>query len=70
MSCITCKFYVVTDIGQGECHRNPPTLIIMPGAQMSGLQSFPKLASMFTPTKSDSWCGEYAKKVTLEAVKG
>jgi hypothetical protein len=70
MPCSDCKHYHKTDIAQGECKRYPPTILVVPTPAYGAMQGQASLAGMFPPTKSDNWCGEHEKKVTLEAVKG
>jgi len=66
MTCSTCRYYVKTDLQQGECHYGPPTIVIAPGYAPAGFRSQPALMSMFPPTKSDNWCGEHEEKVVIE----
>jgi hypothetical protein len=57
-SCATCEFCVpdITNIGQGFCHRNPPTAFMIPNPY--GQQA--ALASAHPPViKATEWCAEY-----------
>lgn len=64
MECSSCVYYEKTDIRQGECHRMPPSVVVM--AAHGGMGNGPQVVSMFAPTKSENWCGEYREKEVKE----
>lgn len=62
MRCADCRWYVKSDIGQGECRRRPPTLVMQPVSQY-GQVGF---VSVFVPVKGEFWCGEWERAVQTE----
>lgn len=61
MTCANCKHFLHKNVGEGECHRMPPTgfLLMGPGGQT-------KILGLFVPTKPTNSCGEHAVKLVLE----
>lgn len=59
--CRTCRWYhenpLEHELGQGECHREPPRILMVPTLDKG--QVVPVVKSIFPPTKSTNWCGEY-----------
>lgn len=53
--CSNCKFFKrnPADLKQGDCHKNPPVLTVIPMAQG------PALLGNWPPVKEDGWCGEH-----------
>jgi hypothetical protein len=57
--CGNCRYFVATPLqpNQGECHRFPPTLLMLsvrPGVVQPG--------TMSPAVKSVGWCGEWASQ--------
>ena len=55
IACKTCLFFVPTDSGVGDCHRNPPMAVIIKFPFRA-----PRRYTMFAGTHETDWCGAYA----------
>lgn len=57
--CAKCVFFVKGKaLGQGDCHRFPPTILPTPKGEA---------VSIWTPVKDGHWCGEYADRAQVRA---
>jgi len=66
--CRECRYWLNTDLGQGECRKGPPGLVVIP--IQSGLgQMTMQPASMWPPTKADAWCWEFKDKESTDALQ-
>lgn len=65
-SCGTCRFWLQKDqsVPVGYCRRNPPQLMILPGADGK-----PSQGNAFAPTMKDQWCGEWSERSHIEPAK-
>jgi hypothetical protein len=64
--CHECRYYRKTDDKQGECHRYPPQVVLMP-VRLSALSDQTGLApvGLFPAVKRDASCGEYDPMVKI-----
>lgn len=64
--CRNCEFWSsgeplnLTMEAQGECRKNPPSLIPVPTPR--GIQTH----GAFSPAKAGMWCGEHKPRVTYQ----
>jgi hypothetical protein len=63
-ACRLCAFFVGDKRG-GECHRNPPTMVLAPSKNALGVVEFAPSAA-FPPVMTETWCGEYAPAFAFE----
>lgn len=70
-SCQTCRYWAVSPhssngVQHGECHRMPPTPILVGMRQPTLATSQPPspvAAGFRTPVKATDWCGEWQGKI-------
>lgn len=66
--CRDCRFFIGDKRG-GECHRNPPTMVMAPAKTLKGMEMVPSAA--FPPVTTETWCGEFelAAVIHLDAAE-
>jgi hypothetical protein len=60
--CSTCRFAKLADEKQRgyECHRFPPTPLLVPMDNPMTRETGLALQGYFPPVNADNWCGEWA----------
>lgn len=52
-TCLACKFFHKETEEGGQCRKEPPKFVILPG----NLQGQKEIRGLFPPTAASSWCG-------------
>lgn len=62
INCASCEHFTVNAqaVNQGECHRFPPQIVVVPVKTLQGMGAAP--GAMFPAVASDAFCGEFRAK--------
>lgn len=62
INCASCHWFTANAqaVNQGECHRYPPQIVVVPVKTLAGSGMAP--GAMFPAVASDASCGEFRPK--------
>lgn len=66
--CSNCKFVRQWPNGDLKCHRNPATALLFMGKSPDGKIGHMGTAADWPPVVAQQWCGEYKRKVLVDAL--